>query len=402
MKVLFFSAWYPHRYDAMAGLFVRKHAEAAAAQGEDVAVFYLQESPSDSPHSDTPQETRIKGVSTGSTSHWVEQETNGVREFYFYYSAKNCLDAYLRFWKGFLDGYKHIEKSWGRPDITQVNVVAKNAWCAYYLWKKYQIPYVVVEHWSGYLPANGSYKGWLNKRITKLIVHHAKSVHPVSPMLMEAMQKHGLKNQHYELINNVVDDFFAAPHPPKGGATPRDFTFLHVSCFDEAAKNTCGILRAVAALRKQRQDFRLIMVGTGQDIQLARDTATQLGLTEEIVGWTGEVTPQQVADYMREADCFVLFSNYENAPVVLSECLAVGLPIISSCVGFVPQVVTEDVGRIVEPKDEQQLTQTMYWMIDHAKEFDRNKIRQHGYAYSYEAVGKQLHAIYQLIDTKNK
>jgi len=29
-KVLFLSAWYPNRYDAMAGLFVRKHAEAVS------------------------------------------------------------------------------------------------------------------------------------------------------------------------------------------------------------------------------------------------------------------------------------------------------------------------------------------------------------------------------------
>ncbi len=30
MTVLFFSQWYPNRYDAMPGLFVRKHAQAVA------------------------------------------------------------------------------------------------------------------------------------------------------------------------------------------------------------------------------------------------------------------------------------------------------------------------------------------------------------------------------------
>ena len=39
-KVLFLSAWYPNRYDAMAGLFVRKHAEAVS-QYADVCVLYL-------------------------------------------------------------------------------------------------------------------------------------------------------------------------------------------------------------------------------------------------------------------------------------------------------------------------------------------------------------------------
>ena len=39
MKVLYLTQWYPHRYDAMAGLFVRNHAEAAIRQGVDVCVL---------------------------------------------------------------------------------------------------------------------------------------------------------------------------------------------------------------------------------------------------------------------------------------------------------------------------------------------------------------------------
>ncbi len=376
MKVLFFSAWYPHRYDAMAGLFVRKHAEAVAAQGEDVAVFYLHED---------------KHIIQ---AEWVKQTTNGVHEFYYYYPASNRFAAYCNFWKCFLDGYDKILASWGKPDITQANVLAKDAWCAYYLYKKYAIPYIVVEHWSGYLPQNGDYKGFWHKCITKHIARHAECILPVSSVLLEAMQQHGIKNKHWELLNNVVDDFFFETSSSKSQES-RLFTFLHVSCFDEAAKNTCGIFRATTKLYKQRQDFQLIMVGTGQDIQLAKDTATELGLGENIIQWKGEVTPIQVAEYMRAADCFVLFSNYENAPVVLSECLAVGLPIITSRVGFVPQVITDEIGRIVEPRNEQQLTATMSWMMDNAHTFNQERIRQHGQAYSYESVGKHLCTIYQ-------
>jgi hypothetical protein len=40
MKVLFISAWYPNRYDEMAGLFVRKHAQAVS-QFCDVEVLYI-------------------------------------------------------------------------------------------------------------------------------------------------------------------------------------------------------------------------------------------------------------------------------------------------------------------------------------------------------------------------
>ena len=42
MRVLYLSAWYPTERDAMAGLFVQKHAEAVKAQGADVRVLYSE------------------------------------------------------------------------------------------------------------------------------------------------------------------------------------------------------------------------------------------------------------------------------------------------------------------------------------------------------------------------
>ena len=46
MKVLFLTPWYPHRYDAMSGLFVRKHAQAVVRQGVEVGVISMYHEPS--------------------------------------------------------------------------------------------------------------------------------------------------------------------------------------------------------------------------------------------------------------------------------------------------------------------------------------------------------------------
>ena len=66
MKVLFLSAWYPHRYDAMSGLFVRKHA-AVVSRYAEVCVLYL--------HADE----NIKRFEI------VEQNFENVKEIYVYY-----------------------------------------------------------------------------------------------------------------------------------------------------------------------------------------------------------------------------------------------------------------------------------------------------------------------------
>lgn len=66
MNVLFMSPWYPHRYDAMSGLFVRKHAEAVARQCE-VTTLYLY------PDANV------------SEPEVMVQTTNGVHEICLYY-----------------------------------------------------------------------------------------------------------------------------------------------------------------------------------------------------------------------------------------------------------------------------------------------------------------------------
>ena len=39
--IIFLARWYPHRYDPMFGLFVQRHAEAAALFN-DITVIYCQ------------------------------------------------------------------------------------------------------------------------------------------------------------------------------------------------------------------------------------------------------------------------------------------------------------------------------------------------------------------------
>jgi glycosyltransferase involved in cell wall biosynthesis len=51
-------------------------------------------------------------------------------------------------------------------------------------------------------------------------------------------------------------------------------------------------------------------------------------------------------------DVFVLASDYEGLPVALMEAAAVGLPVVATAVGGVPEVVTDGVeGVLVPPKD---------------------------------------------------
>ena len=140
----------------MAGLFVQKHVEAVRAQGVDVRVIHSQ----------------------------------------------GWLDTLAR--------WRQLRRGWGMPDVVQLNVVQKQGLLALWLKRRYNIPYVIVEHWSGYLPENGQFMQLPapKRRLYAKIVRQANVLLCVSNRLVEAMQACGLRHPGTRKINNVVDDFF--------------------------------------------------------------------------------------------------------------------------------------------------------------------------------------------------
>tara|TARA_B110000483_G_scaffold9754_1_gene11566 strand:- start:1199 stop:1522 length:324 start_codon:yes stop_codon:yes gene_type:complete len=98
---------------------------------------------------------------------------------------------------------------------------------------------------------------------------------------------------------------------------------------------------------------------------------------------------------MRNADVFVLFSNIENLPLVLIESISSGTPFIASKVGGIPELFNNDLGKLVESGNIDQLVQEMNFMIENPFYFDSSKIRSHALQhYSEKEVGKQFNDLY--------
>ena len=341
MKVLYLTPWYPSDKDAMSGLFVQKHVEAVRAQGCDVRVIH----------------------SLSLTDTW-------------------------RQWKA-------LRREGWMPDVVQLNVIQKQGLLALWLKKRYGVPYVIVEHWSGYLPQNGQFMqlSRLKRSLYQNVAREASMVLTVSDRHAEAMKACGIQNDHWRRINNVVDDFFFIENQKAKNKNHK--TLLHVSCFDERAKNVKGLLRAAKILSEKRQDWQLVLVGTGVDYEEIRSYANELQIPNEFTQWKGELTPQQVAEEFDKADIFVLPSHYENAPVVISESLAKGVPIVSTHVGGIPEMVNKECGILVKPGDDNELEAAMETLLDTYPNYDRERIRQYGQQYAFSTVGKKLKTIYE-------
>lgn len=341
MNVLFLTPWYPSDKDAMSGLFVQKHAEAVRAQGVDVRVIFSQ----------------------------------------------GWLDTW-RQWKALR------RKGW-MPDVVQLNVIQKQGVLAMWLKKRYGIPYVIIEHWTGYLPENLSVKpDTRHTQLMKYICREAEVVMPVSELLKDAMLSLGFNAKRWELIDNVVDDFFFEK-PKSRKEHPGYKILLNITCFDEVHKNVKGLLRAAKILSERRQDWKLVLVGTGVDYKEVRAYADSLNFPAGLLEWTGEQSPMEVAEWLHQSDAFILSSRYETYGVVFAEAVAAGVPILSTPVG-----IAEDVADLIVPQEIAQnkpvrfaeFIETILWQTN--CNADR---KQKTNRFSAETIGKKLVMIYEQV-----
>jgi glycosyltransferase involved in cell wall biosynthesis len=399
LKVLHLPKWYPHRYDEQDGDFVARHVAAIAAHGGvdggsvDSAVVFAT-------------------VARGPLPKLIEADhdlSGAVPTWRYYYRARLTglapLDKALKLllWlECQRRGQRAVRQHWdgARPDVVHAHVLLRPAIVAWWGQLRHGTPYLLTEHQTALLPAKAARLSWLYRWLVGQLVRQAAAVLPVSHNLAEALVALGGTNSATVVVPNVVDtELF---HPPVN-PTPR-YGLLHVAAFNEAAKNLSGLLRAVARLRTQHADLpglHLRIAGYGSAEATIHQLAQELGLLADgTVEFLGKLPPAQVAAEMRQAACFVLFSNYENLPCVLIEAQASGLPAIASRVGGVPELLPHPtLGKLVPPGDEAALAMALEEVLTAAPErFDAAAMRARAVArFSYPAVGRAVGAVYARI-----
>ncbi|HSE56533.1 MAG TPA: glycosyltransferase family 4 protein [Candidatus Paceibacterota bacterium] len=108
------------------------------------------------------------------------------------------------------------------------------------------------------------------------------------------------------------------------------------------------LIEAFAALLEDsKKKAELVFIGEGT----LRTDAEKLVIThqlEQYVIFRGSVEPAVVIDAMRHADIFVLLSRHEGFPMTILEAMSVGLPVVASNVGGIPEQVSAASGVLVE------------------------------------------------------
>ena len=399
--IVFLARWYPHRYDPMFGLFVQRHAEAAALFN-DITVIYCQQVEPQSRKvaksqsrdaSITPEKNEQYVIDTSNHKKFeiVRTNENNVDTIRVYYKKpKNKILSLIRFYRANMMALKLC----GKTDIIHVHILTRLGVIAWMQKLLHKTPYIITEHWSRYLPGN-DFSGFLRKFFTKIVVRNAKSVTTVTENLANAMKAHGLKNDNYVVLPNVVNlDMF---HITKKNtdATGHVPTIIHISCFEDKSKNISGLLESLKIVDDKGIDFQCTLIGEGMDFEMMKQKAESLQLINK-VSFTGLLEGQALADELSSGDFLVLSSNYENMPVVILEALASGLPVVSTNVGGIKEMIDETKGILVEPRNKEALAEAIIKMIETYKNYNATYLRNSVIEkYGYESVGRFLDKMYK-------
>lgn len=164
-------------------------------------------------------------------------------------------------------------------------------------------------------------------------------------------------------------------------------------------KNIIKMIRAFSLLRRRYNvDYQLVMVGKiDNKYPLVKTTVKELGLTDQVI-FTGYVPDSDLPYMYNGAELFVWPSLYEGFGLPPLEAMACGVPVISSNVSCMPEVLG-DAAYYFDPHSVEAMAKSM---SDVASSYSlKRELRLKGLRqarkYSFEKSAKETLKIYKQV-----
>ena len=211
--------------------------------------------------------------------------------------------------------------------------------------------------------------------------------------------------EHIAVIPNAVD---TAHFSPDDNLKSPDPTILYVGRLVDQ-KNPLNLLKAFKLVEKKVPEARLIIIGDGRlrnKLQrfIASHSSTSHLSTSKVQLLPGTA---DIATYLRNAWVFALASEYEGSPNVVIEAMSSGLPVVSTRVGGVPELVqNHKTGLLVEPGDFHGLATALTTLLTDEPQLKAMGRKSREIAMDIHSLKKAAHNTEQLlldaVDTARK
>lgn len=222
---------------------------------------------------------------------------------------------------------------------------------------------IVISTWgTDVVPNEGELSAW-DKLSKRLLLSRAAKITATSQFL--ASRTAGLTgaNRHIHVIPFGVD---CQMFQPVTNDINRQLSNIRIS-FIKHLKLKYGpdyLIKAMALILAKHKDVELVMAGAGEMKNDLIQLAKSLNISDHI-SLTGPIPHQRVPLLLSQTDIFVMPSINESFGVAAVEAQAMGIPVVATNVGGVPEAVVHGVtGILVEPKSEQGLADAILTLIE--------------------------------------
>lgn len=356
MHVLIIPSWYPTKKNQISGSFFKEQAIALQKEGHKVTIAYI----------DIRSLTNIVKNPFKKIAYQKEIE-DGLHTYryniYNYIPKLNSKFNYVQTKKlDFLLSKIIYER--GKPDIIHLHSFLKAGHAVRKISKKYNIPYIYTEHYSGFS------RGIINKsqeNTIKKIAESASKITVVGEGLKANLEE--ITDKDIVIVPNMVDiDNFNIQNIKKENG----FIFFSLGSLLNI-KGMDILLNAFSEIKNK--NIKLYIGGKGEEEEKLKKLARDLKIENKVM-FSGELSRKDVNKYMNICDVFVLPSRHETFGVVFIEALATGTPIIASDCEGPKGIVTYENGIIVPKENILQLTRAMEYMIKNINKYNKEKIRK--------------------------
>lgn len=134
-------------------------------------------------------------------------------------------------------------------------------------------------------------------------------------------------------------------------------------------KGLRDLVEALAILQRRGLAFQAVLVGDGPERPVLAAAIARHGLGEQVT-LHGSVTQTELRELYARSDLVALPSvvaadgDRDGIPVTLIEALAMGLPVVSTTVSGIPELITDEVGRLVPPHSPAALAEALASLLE--------------------------------------
>ena len=354
--ILIITSWYPNEHSAYSGIFIQEQAKALSRDFNVIVVAVKVDYSRFSPF----------------FKYEIKKQENGL--------LKECRLTVLKSFPvynqfNFFTTIQHFlakEFKDTKIDLIHCHVSYPAGVAGYFYSRMKKIPYVITEHYGGF---TGLFRTWFHKKLALLALRSADLVTTVSRASKEIMSRY--INNEILVMPNMIDVSKFSIKKTKNNVINAGF----LGGLNTNVKGLDILLKAAAKLKNDKIIYHI--AGGGELLELYKQMAVDLKIADKCIFY-GPLKPEQTPAFYNRLDFFILPSRRESFGVVLLEALASGVPLIASRCGGPEEIVTSDVGILIEKENVNELKQAI---TDISKrQFNCEKLR----IYAESKFGEQI------------